>query len=253
MSKAVGKLLPGSTSSSRSTGSGVGNGIGISSAARSTADGGDHDSVFSESSEIATHKVVTVGDCGVGKTSLILRITQQPDQTTRSTLGTDFFTWLVTVDNGRKKKDQVNLQIWDTAGEEKFKDTLSNAYFRNTRAALFVFSMDDENTLMFLDKWIEDALVYSPKDVKLFLCGNKSDKAGENADTLQSQADFLAERYNIRRVFYTSALTGDGIFELEQGLAREVLGMDPLIRDGDVIDLAEQEDDELENPSNCVC
>ena len=58
----------------------------------------------------------------------------------------------------------------------------------------------------------------------------------------------------MRDVFYTSALTGEGIAALEEGLARAALGMEPLKRDGTVdIDDHSDEDSELENPSGCVC
>ena len=141
------------------------------------------------------------------------------------------------------------MDFWDTAGEEKFKDTLSNAYFRRARAAIFVFSLDEAHSLSFLDKWVEDALVYSPQDVMLFLVGSMADKIDRNSDSykeIRQQAEFLQERYNMAGLFETSSRSGYGVKEMLESIAR-TLGQPALV------DRQSPIDDMDVDGSSCSC
>ena len=60
-------------------------------------------------------KVVLLGDIGTGKTTLINKFASGNGAQTQASAGTDFKTKVVTIDG-----KQVTLQIWDTAGQEKF-------------------------------------------------------------------------------------------------------------------------------------
>jgi small GTP-binding protein len=64
-------------------------------------------------------KIVIVGDSSVGKTAMLLRFTDNKwDGSCQPTLGVEFLTKLVDCDN-----HQVELQIWDTAGQELFRSS----------------------------------------------------------------------------------------------------------------------------------
>ena len=71
-------------------------------------------------------KVVIIGDSGVGKTSILCRyIFDQFDQMSLPTLGASFKSKTV---NLPSERDEIKLNLWDTAGQEKFK-SLTRMYF----------------------------------------------------------------------------------------------------------------------------
>ena len=82
------------------------------------------------------HRVVILGEVSVGKTSLLQRyvrgsyITEQ-----RATVGAVYFRKEERVD-GRV----VKMELWDTAGQEKY-ESLSQMYYRNAALVLLVFSL----------------------------------------------------------------------------------------------------------------
>ena len=68
-------------------------------------------------------KLLLIGDSGVGKTCLMLRFADDKFQGDFiTTLGIDFRIRTVEIDNKRCK-----LQLWDTAGPERFR-TVTSAY-----------------------------------------------------------------------------------------------------------------------------
>ena len=69
--------------------------------------------------------VVLVGDINVGKTYLLMRYVQgEIPQHVQSTIGVEFATKKVQLKDG----GVVKAQIWDTAGQEKYK-AIINAHF----------------------------------------------------------------------------------------------------------------------------
>lgn len=84
-----------------------------------------------------------VGGQAVGKSSLLFRIIESKfDPSYTSTIGVDFKTVSVAV--GQK---QVVLQIWDTAGQEKFR-SLTQTYFRGAQGCICVYDINDGDSLI---------------------------------------------------------------------------------------------------------
>jgi Ras-related protein Rab-18 len=74
---------------------------------------------------LTTLKLLIIGESGVGKSSLLLRFTDDAfDPEQAATIGVDFKVKTITI-NG----DKVKLAIWDTAGQERFR-TLTPSYYR---------------------------------------------------------------------------------------------------------------------------
>lgn len=81
-------------------------------------------------------KVVMIGDTGAGKTSLLIRYSDQTfSPSYQSTLCLDFKIRNIQVD-----RFPVKLQIWDTAGQERFQG-ISQAYYRKTHACIAVYDV----------------------------------------------------------------------------------------------------------------
>ncbi|XP_053849605.1 ras-related protein Rab-36 isoform X2 [Vidua macroura] len=116
-------------------------------------------------------KVVVVGDLHVGKTSLINRFCKDHfDRDYKATIGVDF-----EIERFEIIGMPYNLQIWDTAGQEKFK-CIASAYYRGAEVIITVFDLADIQTLDHTKQWLEDALRENEPDSSfIFLVGTKKD------------------------------------------------------------------------------
>ena len=80
--------------------------------------------------------MVLVGDSNVGKTAIFTQLTtQQYIQTHAPTIGVDFKFKEVNLDNR-----QLKLQIWDTAGQEKYR-SICNIYYKGADIILLIFDL----------------------------------------------------------------------------------------------------------------
>ena len=83
-------------------------------------------------------KVIIIGDSGVGKSNLLLRYASDSFvENHMATIGLNYVFKIENIDDIRLK-----MQIWDTAGQDKFK-TITRSYYRNSQGVLVVFSLDD--------------------------------------------------------------------------------------------------------------
>jgi small GTP-binding protein len=157
-------------------------------------------------------RVVLVGDSGVGKTSIVhsfVRGEFDPDQ--RPTIGGVFHTVRREV-HGKT----VTMQIWDTAGQEKFR-SIGPIYYRNAAAAVAVFDLRSDNFAPSLDSWII-SVRRNCTDPKIFIVGNMSDLVdSDNATTLERVKDF-ADKHRAP-FFLVSAKTGSNINLLFENVA----------------------------------
>ncbi|KAL3880689.1 hypothetical protein ACJMK2_032909 [Sinanodonta woodiana] len=116
-------------------------------------------------------KIVLIGDAGVGKTCLVRRFTQglfPPGQA--ATIGVDFMIKTVEIDGER-----VKLQIWDTAGQEKFR-SITQSYYRAANALILVYDVCSQATFDSLPQWISDIESFAKHKVLAYLVGNKIDQ-----------------------------------------------------------------------------
>lgn len=150
-------------------------------------------------------KVAMIGVSGVGKTSIVTRYARNKFTTDHvATIGTSWVSAEVELTD-----DRVVLNIWDTAGQEKFR-SLIPLYMRNADACVIVFSLVSRESFTAVDEIYQYARDNGGSDVYMVLCGNMSDKV-EIMDT--SRAEAWAHDHHMP--FYsTSAKTGEGIPEL---------------------------------------
>lgn len=125
-----------------------------------------------EPTQTVEMKMVLVGNQHVGKTCIVRRaITGQFKEDTVPTLGASYSTKEVTIDN-----TTVRMQIWDTAGQEKYR-AMAPMYYHNAQVALVVYAIDDRQSFEELDKWMESLAGNSSKDIIVFIVANKQDLA----------------------------------------------------------------------------
>ncbi|XP_069038002.1 ras-related protein Rab-36 isoform X2 [Lepisosteus oculatus] len=144
-------------------------------------------------------KVVVVGDLHVGKTCLINRFCKDVfDRDYKATIGVDF-----EIERFEISGIPYTLQIWDTAGQEKFK-CIASAYYRGAQVIITVFDLADIRTLENTRQWLEDALRENePNSSFVFLVGTKKDllSAAEcertEKDAVRLAAEMKAEFWSV--------------------------------------------------------
>ena len=109
--------------------------------------------------------------------------------------------------------DKISLQIWDTAGQEKFK-ALGRAYYKGSDICIFVIDITDRNSFLHLTEWIESFFSYANlKEDKinfpLVLIANKTDLK-ERAVTKEELNEFC-KNHNGMPNYECSALNGNGV------------------------------------------
>jgi small GTP-binding protein len=133
-------------------------------------------------------KLVMVGDSGVGKSNLVLRWTENTfyDHMT-PTIGVEYA--LKTIDIEGKR---IKIQIWDTAGHERFQ-AITSAYYRSTQGCIVVYDVTSGVTFASLNRWLNEITEHSPRDICSILIGNKSDLVAQRAVSTDEGRDYAMQ------------------------------------------------------------
>ena len=160
-------------------------------------------------------KIMVIGEVRVGKTSLISKFTKNVfGGNYLTTVGIDFQVKTVNV-NGKA----IKVQIWDTAGEERFRNIATN-YFKSSDGFLIVYYIIDKNTFEKLDFWFEQINLNVPENIRYVLVGNKCDLEGQR-EVNKDEGINRAKEFNCE--FYeTSAKEGTNVNEIFQCLVSEI-------------------------------
>ena len=153
------------------------------------------------SMSVTRHKIIFVGDAGVGKTTIISRIMDNPfNENYEPSIGVDFMS-----KNLKYKGQNVKLQIWDTAGQEKYKGLIPS-YVRNSSIVFVVYDVAVKTSFDNIPKWIN--FIKTIENTTLVLCGNKIDLS--NREVKKEEGETLAQKEGIA-FFEVSAKTDENI------------------------------------------
>ena len=167
-------------------------------------------------------KLVTVGDGGVGKTTLLRRFVEgQFSAETKMTIGVEFFLKEIEIDN-----QKCSLQLWDFGGQERFRFLLQN-YAVGAKGALLMFDLTRPSTLNKLEEWINICRIAN-RNLPILFLGTKFDLANEISITKEYILK-LKEDYNFFEYLETSAKTGKNIDLAFELITREILKKKRLI------------------------
>lgn len=115
-------------------------------------------------------KLILIGSSAVGKTSFCNRIKGEDFHDTQpSTIGVDFHIVNLNIDD-----QQYRLQVWDTAGHERY-NSITTAYYRGTDIAILCFDLTNRKSLIDLMIWANEIKEATGDSTVLFLLGMKSD------------------------------------------------------------------------------
>lgn len=151
-------------------------------------------------------KIILIGDANIGKTSIINRyVNKVYNDKYICTIGVDFMMKSMIVND-----QAIKLQIWDTAGMEKYKQ-ITVSYYRGAQAAIVVFDLTSKSSFNSIPRWISD---FSQNRNPIFekviiIVGNKSDMLDER-EVSQEEIDAFIKMNNFV-YFDCSAKTGDNV------------------------------------------
>ena len=163
-------------------------------------------------------KVVLLGETGVGKTSIISRyITNVFSPIVMTSTSSSFVTKDIEID----KNNKVRFQIWDTAGQEKYR-SLAKIFYQNSAVIVLVYDSTSEISFKGIKEyWVKQIKEHGAKDVIIAIAANKCDDYFRQVVPIE-EGQKLAKELNA--IFKnTSAKLGLGIDELFQLIAEKFI------------------------------
>ena len=167
------------------------------------------------------YKILLLGDSTVGKTCFLLRYTDDTFiELHMATIGLDYRLKTIVLDNQKI----VKVQLWDTAGQDKFRAITRN-YYKGARGIILMYDITNIKSYDNIKKWINEIKDEISNEVTIILIGNKIDNEKERK-IRKEQCEKLANDYNVP-FFETSAKTGQGINESVFYLVQKIVEADP--------------------------
>ncbi|KAK1971123.1 ras family protein [Colletotrichum eremochloae] len=123
-------------------------------------------------------KIILLGPSGTGKSCLLHRFVKNEWRVLSSqTIGVEFASKIIKVGTGSRRK-RIKLQLWDTAGTERFR-SVSRSYYRGAAGAIFVYDITNHSSFRGLQPFLNDARALASPNLSCLLVGNKLDLATE--------------------------------------------------------------------------
>ncbi|XP_053144568.1 ras-related protein Rab-7a-like isoform X2 [Hemicordylus capensis] len=164
-------------------------------------------------------KILLIGNSGVGKSALMNQyVNNRFSSRYRATIGADFLSKEVHID-GRT----MTVQIWDTAGTERFQ-ALGTALYRGSDCCLLVFDVTSSNSFEALEKWHRQLQwQIEPGEEATFpvaVIGNKTDL--KNREVTSEEAEEWSKLHDAN-YFETSAKAATNVQDVFEWAIRAVL------------------------------
>ncbi|CAA7264075.1 unnamed protein product [Cyclocybe aegerita] len=163
-------------------------------------------------------KLLLIGNSSVGKSSLLLRFSDEqwlPEDESSATIGVDFRVHKMEI-NGKK----VKLSIWDTAGQERFR-TITSSYYRGAQGIILVYDVANRESFEALPRWYSELETYVSSSVVKILVGNKVDKEFSRQVPTAEGEKFASRMSSL--FIETSAKTAVGVKDAFQEVVEKIL------------------------------
>ena len=157
-----------------------------------------------------------IGDPCVGKTAILNWLTNHNFTSSYSpTIGTGCGQYSDIIQG-----QTVELQIWDTAGQESYK-SLGSIFYRNSDAAIIVFSHYDAKSIQSVQGWLAHFQEVAGPLPLIIIVGNQVDRQNSNSSEIWQWSHDHGYSY-----FDTSAKTGEGITNVFSFICQEIYKKD---------------------------
>ena len=168
-------------------------------------------------SDDCVYKVLLLGDSTVGKTCFLLRYCDKRFQEAHlSTIGLDYRLKTMTLESGKK----IKLQIWDTAGQDRFRAITKN-YYKGANGIILIYDVTNLQTYENVKNWIAQIREEANPNVIIYLAGNKIDVSEDEKVVKTEDGQKIADEFNLP--FYeTSAKNGDNVNKIFEDLVEKV-------------------------------
>jgi small GTP-binding protein len=153
-------------------------------------------------------KIVLLGESGVGKTCIISRyVNGTYDDKSESTNGASYASKTIEIQG-----KNLRFDIWDTAGQEKYR-SLTKFFYKDATIAILVYDITRKQSFEELKNyWYDQLKTCGEKNVVIGIAGNKCDKFDEEEVSETEAKEFAS---SVDAVFgLTSAFKNSGIDEL---------------------------------------
>lgn len=153
--------------------------------------------------DVKNYKVILLGSSAVGKTSIMNLFSKKNICNPSPTIGTEFCLM-------ESKKYNHRLQIWDCAGQERYR-AVTRIYYRDIQGCILVFDLSDIKSLYDIrDYWVKEVEKNNTKNPIFILVGNKSDlRINTDYEIIKT----IVKDYNMKYV-ETSVVKNENISEI---------------------------------------
>lgn len=188
-------------------------------------------------------KIVLCGTSFVGKTTVRKRaMGDHFAEEYISTVGADFSSYKLKLGDLT-----IGFQVWDLAGQDKYK-YIRSSFYGGATGCFLVFDVTNPKSLKDLSSWVDEAIRYSNGTIEIFvICANKIDLKDKREITKEMGEKYalaLRESSGLQCEYIeTSALTGENIdiaFDLMAKCLLEREGISPVRPKEEIIDVAEE-------------
>jgi len=168
------------------------------------------------------YKIIIAGAKDVGKSSLIARFCDNIfKEDMKATIGVDFKRKNITLE-GAHNDINLELNIWDFAGEEKYR-TLFPSYVHGASAAFILFDTTNKDTLNDIDNWIEIIEKSATPNMVKHIIATKVDLKSERKVSKKEALDFCKKYDWCETITSTSSKTGENVEEAFLYVVRKII------------------------------
>ena len=166
----------------------------------------DYDHIF---------KIITLGESGIGKTSLIKRFAHDIFEENRvPTIIVDFLIKVLDIEN-----KIIKIQLWDICGSERFK-TVIPSYYRNADGAIAAYDISDKRSFDRVKFWVNEVKKHPEIKTNVVIVGTKCDIL--DREVTEEEGKKLADELGVK-YFETSAKTGYNVNEAYNFLIKNII------------------------------
>eukprot|EP00760_Papus_ankaliazontas_P035812 PhM_4_TR8034/c0_g1_i1/m.43867/K06109/RAB13; Ras-related protein Rab-13 len=161
-------------------------------------------------------KLIVIGDSGVGKSALTLRLSDDTFYADHAaTIAIDFRMHFMTFMHKR-----IRLQIWDTAGQERFQ-SVATAFYRGANGVLLCFDLTSRKSFASMNMWLERVRTQALPGVACILIGCKADMKAQREVAREEAAEWA--QFHGMGYVETSAKESDNVVHAFEQISYTIL------------------------------